>query len=164
VEQPSPPGPRGPSRKHRAHWKDPAEISYRDHTVETDTDPDKPSVTLSRKGGRVVLEYDFARLGKDDAPERMVVTVNQQQGREERRRIPPQTYTFAIEHTSRGNLHIEAGLDPDRDYEVSVRLITAAGKPSGACQEVLERSAEAAQGGHPWDRLMRRVRDVFSRR
>jgi hypothetical protein len=162
AEQPSPPGPRGPSLENRPHWADPAAIDYRDHVVETDADPAKPSVTLVRDGGRVIVDYDFRRLlGTDDAPERMTVSVNKQQPPEETPRIPAKVFTLAIEHTSRGNLHIEAGLDPDRDYDVSVRLITPAGKPSGACRELLSR--ESAPGGHPWDRFARLVRNLFAR-
>jgi hypothetical protein len=162
AEQPSPPGPRGPSVKNRPHWADPAAIDYRDHVVETDPDPAKPSVAVERRGARVIVDYDFRRLlGTDDAPERMTVTVNTKQAPGETPRIPPTVYTLAIEHTSRGTLHIEAGLDPDRDYEVSVRLITADGEPSGAHQELLSR--ESARGGHIWDRFMKRIRNAFAR-
>jgi hypothetical protein len=159
VEQPSPPGPRGPEPQHRPHWDDPAKLDYRNHDPPSQlVDPTVPPVEIARDGGAVVVTYDIkSLLGTDDEPERLNVTINQVQDQGELPRIPPRTYTFAIEHTRRGTLDIEAWLDADHGYDVRARLITPAGKPSKAKCVLLGKPSPTQPEVRAWNRVAQAI-------
>jgi hypothetical protein len=158
LEQPSPPGPRGPAPERRPHWDDPAKIDYREPAKLVPL-PAEPPVDVSRNAARVVIEYDIhALLGSEHAPERLTVTVNKRQDANEFPRTPPRTYTFAIEHTRAGRLEIEAWLDPDRVYDVSVRLVSAGGKPSAVKTVLLEKPPPTQVGIRRWNAVARGIK------
>jgi hypothetical protein len=164
LEQPSPPGPRGPSAKHRPHWEDPAAIEYVHEPPKVVPLPEEPPVEISRDGDRVVLRYDIhALLGSEHPPERMTVTVNKKQSAEERTRTPPRTYTFAIEHTRSGTLVIEAWLDSSYEYDVSVRLVSPGGKPSSAKTVILGPPPAGQAGVRRWNAFARALGAGWSR-
>jgi hypothetical protein len=166
IEQPSPPGPRGPEPQHRPHWDDPATIDYRkqDPPSQLVDLSGAPPVEVTRHGGSVIVRYDIhALLGTEDEPERLNVTVNKQQDPGEFPRTPPRTYTFAIEHTRAGTLDIEAWLDPDRVYDVRVRLVTPAGKPSAARCVLLGKPPPTQPGVRAWNRVAQGIRYGWAR-
>jgi hypothetical protein len=166
IEQPSPPGPRGPEPQHRPHWDDPAKIDYRRQEPPSRlVDPSaEPPVEVTRQGGSVIVHYDIhALLGTEHEPERLNVTVNKQQAAGEFPRTPPRTYTFAIEHTRAGTLDIEAWLDPDRVYDVRVRLVTPAGRPSAAKCVLLGKPPPTQPVVRAWNTVTKGIRFGWAR-
>ena len=163
IEQPSPPGPRGPSAHPRPHWDDPAAISVVEPAKLVRL-PDKPPVNVRREADRVVLDYDIhALLGTDHRPHGLLVTVNKKQPAEEVTRTPPRTYSFEIAHTRSGLLEIEAWLDSGYAYDVSVRLVSADGRPSEAKTVVLEQPPPEQPDARRWHAVARKVGAGWSR-
>lgn len=119
LHQPSPPGP-----VVHQQWDDPALLVADAVTVTRSQALPAPEVRIDRRSGRMRVRFDFsARAGQ--APERLVITVNSKDDR-----LPPRTYTFALEHALRGGLDTGIELAEGKHYDVYVSTVGTDGRPS----------------------------------
>ena len=116
------PSPRGPL-PHK-QWADPKRL-LEDAVVATRSPAlPPPEVRIERPGGRMLLHFDFSGRGKT-RPERLVVTVNSASDK-----LPPRTYTFALEPALRGSLQTDIELAQGKQYDIYVSTVDADGRPS----------------------------------
>ncbi len=154
------PSPRGPL-PHK-QWNDPKKLV--DDAVSAVRSPalPPPEVRIERPGGRMLLHFDFS--GREGArPERLVVTANSASDK-----LPPQTYTFALEPAVRGSLQTDIELVQGKQYDIYVSVVAADGRPS---ESVLVDPGGTPPKRKPWQRpllalgrLVARLRGRFSRR
>jgi hypothetical protein len=121
LEQPSPTAP-----CLHPQWDDPKRLLKDARTFTPPRTPGQPpEVELRRVAGRLVLDFDFStHTGR---VERLVVTLNSRDDR-----LPPRTFTFAIEQALRGRIETRLELDPAKYYDIYVSATDPAGRPSEA--------------------------------
>ena len=83
--------------------------------------PAGPDVRVSRAGGRLRIEYDFAQ--REPRPAMLVVTVNS----EDEHGVPPQTHSIPVHASGRDKRTTAIVLDPLKRYDISTS--TVAGEP-----------------------------------
>ena len=88
----------------------------------------EPEVLVQRRNGRLLVEFDFSKH-PDQHPERLVITINSVDDK-----LPPRTYTFAVEPALRGRIEteIEFSRSASTTTSTSARPTPRAGRPSRA--------------------------------
>ena len=75
-------------------------------------------------------------------------------------KLPPQTYTFALEPALRGSLQTDIELAAGKRYDIYVSTVDADGRPS---ESVLVYPEEPAAEAKLWQRLHTWVRNAVAR-
>jgi hypothetical protein len=119
IEQPSPDGPYA-----HAQWQDPQKLLDRARPHARPAARPKPEVEIRRRSGRLVVEFDFS-AHRESHPERLVITVNSVDDK-----LPPRTFTLAVEPALRGTIETEIELREHQHYDVYVSTTDAEGRPS----------------------------------
>jgi hypothetical protein len=119
IEQPSPDGPCA-----HAQWADPQKLVDRARAHTRPASQPEPEVLVQRRNGRLVVEFDFS-AHPERHPERLVITINSVDDK-----LPPRTYTFAVEPALRGRIETEVELKDRQHYDVYVSTTDAEGRPS----------------------------------
>lgn len=117
IESDSPTGPGA-----KKQWDDPdTMLNNPPATSHHGRGDEGPAIQALRAGGRLRIVYDVT--ARQPRPDKLVVTVNSQ----DEPGIPPQTLTFEVHSTGKGNRTTEIVLDPLKRYDVSTSTI--AGEP-----------------------------------
>jgi len=146
------PSPRGPL-PHK-QWDDPKKLVEDAVVAKRPEALPPPEVSIERRSERLWLAFDFSgRAG--GRPERLVVTVNSVDDK-----LPPRTYTFALEPAVRGSLHTDIELATAKRYDIYVSTVDADGRPS---ESVLVYPEEPAAKAKLWQRLHSWLRDGIAR-
>ncbi len=156
LEQPSPTGPGA-----KAQWDDPKALLEKSRTVVTKEAGAPPEVTAKRTSGRLHLAYDFS-AHPGSAPEKLIVTINSIDDR-----LPPRTFTFAVEPALRGSIETRVELEPSKNYDVYVSVADAEGRPSASRLTLISPAGGEEQRKNPiltaLSRLVAAARRRFSR-
>ena len=75
-------------------------------------------------------------------------------------KLPPQTYTFALEPALRGSLQTDIELATGKRYDIYVSTVDADGRPS---ESTLVYPEEPAAPVKLWQRLLSGLRNVVAR-
>jgi hypothetical protein len=158
------PSPKGPVM-HGAQWSHPGRWA-KTAVERTARTPSKASdIEVARADNRVVLKFDFARLGAN-APAVIVVNVNSPDVPDE----PPRTFTFNVEDQREGRIVTSIALVPDRDYEARIAVTSRDGVPSAplvlplAARATGRKAMITARVGAFLGPLVERLRGVLGRR
>jgi hypothetical protein len=120
IDQPSPTGPGA-----HKHWNDPRVLLDASRPSARPPAAAAPEVTVTRKDGRLRLDYDFSKRAGPE-PQKLIVTVNSS----DEHTIPPRTFNFTVESTLRGSVDTRLTLSETQEYDVYVSTQDASGKPS----------------------------------
>jgi len=149
IDQPS---PRGPAAK--TQWDRPETLRDRAVTHERPKALPAPEVKVERRNGRLAVSFDFPLEGLK--PGQLVVTVNSPDDK-----LPPRTFTFALERTLRGTIETRLELDEHHRYDIAVSVTDVEGRPSESNELVL---IGAAGDGQPFsERARTAVRGIVGR-
>ncbi len=149
LHQPSPQGP----LPHK-QWRDPKRLLTGAVTAKRLDAAPPPEVSIGRAQERMTLRFDFSRRGQE-RPERLVVTVNSAQDK-----LPPRTFTFALEPVVRGTLETDIELAKGKEYDVYVSTVDAHGRPSASDLVPVDETAPRAK---PWQKALSLVSRTVAR-
>jgi hypothetical protein len=139
VEKIDQPSPQGPSA--HKQWGDPKKLVEESRTP-TRSDPlDAPEVEVTRRDGRLRLEYDFSKH-EGAEPQKLIVTVNSKDDR-----LPPRTFTFTVEGALLGTIATRLRLSEAQHYDVYVSTTDADGKPSESKLTEIDPAGQVQRGG-----------------
>ena len=108
----------------------------------------EPEVLVQRRNGRLVVEFDFSKH-PDQHPERLVITINSVDDK-----LPPRTYTFAVEPALRGRIETEIELKDRQHYDVYVSTTDAEGRPSKSRMILIDPVSSSAPW---WQQILPRI-------
>jgi hypothetical protein len=127
IEQPSPQGPIAHSQ-----WNDPKKLLKKVKTHARPAPRAAPDVQVERKDQHLSLGFDFSKV-VGPRPERLVVTVNSRDDK-----LPPRTFTFAIESAVRGTIDTRVELHDDQHYDIAISTTDSEGRPSESMQAMID--------------------------
>jgi hypothetical protein len=138
IDQPSPTGP----CDHK-QWDDPKALLADSRTPARPPAANAPEVSVTRRDGRLALDYDFSKRAGPE-PEKLIVTINSPNEHD----VPPRTFNFTVEGTLKGSIDTRLPLGEAKEYDVYVSTLDASGRPSKSMLTMLY-PAGAKRGGAP---------------
>jgi len=153
IEQPSPDGPCA-----HKQWQNPGTLLDTARLHKRPAARPEPEVKIERRKGHLALEFAFS-TARESHPERLVLTVNSVDDK-----LPPRTFTFAVEPALRGTIETLIELHEKQHYDIYVSTTDANGRPS----ESRLIPIDPVYKQKPWEKALRpiarlahRVRERF---